>query len=311
MKHWLLFAVLVMGFGCATSKADPRWEACVDEDAQQCMNWGKHSALDQKPYRALVAFQFACELGEADGCMEMAKFFGRIPENKAEMNQALRESCDKGEPLACVELAKLGPRRNAIPVFKSACEQGVGRGCAEWAAAKRDLWRLESELTESVRLDEKACELGVSSSCLRAGQAYYFGSGVPQDKPKSEAFFERSCNDETGDGCATLAKIFSEGVGVDPDPVKARQYYALAAKHQPQDAQSRRRSKFLINVGVCNRGDAIACYNAGLILQEGVEVDRNLTTAREFYNLSCQRGLERGCVAQRSIRKTERIAGTP
>lgn len=309
MKRLFLVVFLT---ACAGAEPKPAlWSECANANPAACMQWGDSQKKANTPTSSsVVAYQYACHLGEAAGCLEVSKFFGRIRENQDEMSRALSEACDKGEKKACVQIAESWPRRRAIPVFEEACAAGVGEGCAAHARLLRNMWRLESQLAEATMLDVRACEMGVMQSCLRAGQAYLYGTGVVASVPTAELYFARSCNENVGDGCEVLAQIYGVGLGIAADPQRAKTYYEWGVKHTPPELEEYQRSGFVINVSSCSVGDGIGCFNAGLTLVEGVEVDRNLTTAREFFQLACKSGVHSGCERAESIRQSTRVKTT-
>lgn len=295
-----LFLLVFLSACAGTETKSSLWTDCALASPDACMQWGD-SQKQASVATSVVAYQYACHLGNAAGCLEVSKFFGRTRENKDDMQRALNEACEKGEKKACVQIAETWSRRRAIPVFEDACAVGIGEGCAAHARLLRNMWRLESQLAEAAALDERACEMGVALSCLRAGQAYLYGTGVAHSTPKAEAYFARSCNDEVGAGCEVLAQIYGVGLGVDADQARATRYYELVVKHSPPEIENHKRSSFVINVNSCSMGDGIGCYNAGHTLEEGIEVDRNLTTAREFFQLACKEGVRQGCERAENI----------
>ena len=45
----------------------------------------------------------------------------------------------------------------------------------------------------------------------------------------------------------------------------------------------------------CHEGHASACYELGLLYDEGIGFEQNSTKAKRYYQTSCNYGLEEGC----------------
>ncbi len=301
--------------GCATTPsavktADHR--ACINGDLDSCVKWGDSEVTHGPAGRrdALIAYQFGCTLNHSPSCARLAELFGTTNANPAKVRDALETACTGGQQLSCVELGRTLSRRRGMPYFATACDANVAEGCAELASAYRGIWQLGDYLKKSIELDQKACELGYRPGCVGAGQAYLFGSGVPADPAKGLAYLESTCDDRETSGCILLAKIYEEGIGVPVDLKRSNTYYETANRQNQAEDITTGQSAFVVYVDGCNRGDPLGCFNAAVMLNEGVEVDRNISTARELFSQSCEAGCDAACDQMKRIRvRTKSVNG--
>lgn len=313
-----LFLGLFLVFaGCATTpsvvkNADHR--ACIDGDLDACVKWGdfevNHGPAGRRD--ALIAYQFGCTLEHSASCARLAGLFGQTDASPQKVRAALQTACAGGEQASCVELGRTLSRRQGMPYFEAACNANVAEGCAELAKAYRGTWQLGDYLKKSIELDEKACELGHRPGCVGAGQAYLFGSGVPADPEKGLAYLESTCDDRETAGCVLLAKIYEEGIGVPVDLKRSNTYYESANRQTQAEQINTAQSAFVVYVDGCNRGDPLGCFNSAVMLHEGVDVDRNISTARELFSQACNAGCDAACERMKRIRiRTKLVSGAP
>lgn len=305
-KRFFLPLILLVS-ACATTQSVPRGplhEKCVDGDYDACVTWGDEESTHGPAGKrnALIAYQYACTANHAESCGRLAEFFGRNQADPQRVLTTLDAACSGGDQESCVRLGKLIPRRKAIPLFRTACDADVAQGCAELAATYRDAWQLGDYLAQSVALDEKACGLGYFPGCVAAGQAYLFGAGVPEDRAKGLKYLEATCSERESSGCLLLAKIYEEGMGVPVDLKRSNSYYEVAANQEQVVSIDTAQLAFVVHVDGCNHGDPLGCFNAGVMLHEGVEVDRNLSTARELFDQACQDGSDLACERMKRIK---------
>jgi len=312
-RFFLSFFVILAG--CATTASAVRsaeHDDCIGGDLDACVKWGDSEITHGPTGRrnALIAYQFGCTLNHSASCARLAELFGKSNANPTKVRAALQTACSGGEQLACVELGRGLSRRKGMPYFAAACDAGVAEGCAELASAYRSTWQLGDYLRKSVELDEKACELGFRPGCVGAGQAYLFGSGVPADTAKGLKYLESTCDEREASGCVLLAKIYEEGIGVPVDLKRSNTYYQTASSQAQAEEINTAQSAFVVYVDGCNRGDPLGCFNSAVMLNEGVEVDRNISTAREFFSQSCDAGCDPACDQMKHIRvRTKTVNG--
>ena len=105
-----------------------------------------------------------------------------------------------------------------------------------------------------------------------------------------------------GSGHCTGARRRHHGVGVQTDIKRSNSFYELASQHAQVDQVDSAASAFVVYMDGCNRGDTLGCFNAASMLAEGIEVDRNVATARDLYGQACDDGCPLACERQKKIR---------
>jgi len=91
-----------------------------------------------------------------------------------------------------------------------------------------------------------------------------------------------------------LGVMFEKGIGVTPNTETASKYYELAGPDTEIVADSPA-SAYIVFVDACNRGNYLGCFDAAWFLDEGVSVDRNITTSRELFEKACEGGVTPAC----------------
>lgn len=305
----LLFALLAGG--CAGNKeivrgSGPLHDACASGDLERCHKQATLlEAGDTADRRdALAAFQYGCLLKHSPSCTGLARMYGNDDVADANVVEALYAACDAGEAEACVRLGDRSPGERALAFYEQACEADHAGGCHKLARAMRQSWVVEENLVRALELDERACELGSTQGCVAAGQAYLFGSGVDSDAARGFAFLEKTCDAQTRAGCRVLGVMYEKGIGVTPDSAKAAQYYELAGPESEIVADSPA-TAYIVFVDACSRGNFLGCFDAAWFLDEGVEVERNITTSRELFEKACKGGVQPACERARATRAPE------
>jgi len=279
---------------------DPDYTACAGGQLDACRRHAEGLG-EADAAGALVVLQYACLLGHAPSCDDLSKVYGSAGADVAPSRQLaqLRDACDGGGAHACVLLAERVGKRFAEPLLKKACDAGDALGCHRLAATMRARFQLTGNLKRSVELEEKACELGNGAACAQAGRAYLFGAGVARDEARGNELLDDSCNAKHTGGCTLAAKIYQEGIGVKQDLRRAGRYYDYAAKKTAK--QPPKKAAYVVFVGACSRHDLLGCFDAGWFRAEGVEVERNVTISREFFQRACKGGIEAACGRWKTI----------
>jgi hypothetical protein len=191
------------------------------------------------------------------------------------VDAAYNRSCDPVRVLlwragAAVEV-KLVPHEQE-PYFGRLCHDGIAAGCFRQA---RTLWyrNRETDRDRALGLYQNACVGGSAEACAEEGLRLF------KDKADraQEAFvaLQRSCNLGSGAGCTHLAFLYATGSGslVKKDDHRATPLYVKG----------------------CDLGDALGCYNAGLMSDEGRGVARDVSRAAARYDEACEMGSTAAC----------------
>lgn len=191
-------------------KGTQNGEACIDlatfYSTEQRSLYRDKSYI--KPFKD--AAQRACELGNSQGCYELAHYFYSHKENK-DLKLAREYGKMACETLKgvnqCVSLAKLEEDieddeqvKMLLSYLKTGCDLGGANACETLAQRYDrglDRWsehRLDKELInhkQALHYYEKACELG--KACTRLGQIYLWGEYVGDKETRQNLKKARWC----------------------------------------------------------------------------------------------------------------------
>jgi hypothetical protein len=184
--------------------------------------------------------------------------------------------------LGRLALAGLGEQGRPDPgtarsLFRQACEQGDGEGCARHA--------LSTLLGEGVLRDEAtgraelrdACDKHPREACGIAALGLGEDARRRGVSPESEwiaLFAQHGCDAGDGLSCQLLGDAFHAGVGVSQDIRKAFELYARA----------------------CDAGNGTACASQGVLsLQSGDGESASATRAAELFSRGCALGSSEAC----------------
>ena len=159
-----------------------------------------------------------------------------------------------------------------VAYFQELCRSGIAAGCFRQG---RTLWRRnkDDDRDRALRLYQNACVAGHAEACAEEGLR------LLRDKAdrlqEAVVSLQRSCDLGSGAGCTHLAFLYATGSG------------ALIKKDD-------RRATPLYDKG-CEFGDALGCYNAGLMSDEGRGTPRDFSRAAARYAEACEMGSSAGC----------------
>ncbi len=143
---------------------------------------------------------------------------------------------------------------------------------------------------------EARCTAGDAESCYRLARMHSQGNGIPVDEARAEQLFKRACDAGNGNGCNGLAFHFLEEDGERPwrDPAQAAALFdkgcrlgsAKACTNGGWQVQYERgvkldgdKARWLYQRGCDELGSNLACYNLGLMYEDGRGVERSLDRA--------------------------------
>lgn len=146
------------------------------------------------------------------------------------------------------------------------CIWGVGNECLRDAFTRHGI---TSE--EATKLWRASCDGGDGSSCTTLGTAYHRGLEVTENLVEGLSLYQRGCNFGDQLGCFHYERLFFKSIDAIPSTA---QQYRLA----------------------CLRGGySLTCYNLGFLHENGLILNKNLTDATRFYNISCNEGYPKAC----------------
>jgi TPR repeat protein len=157
--------------------------------------------------------------GQADACYYtgLASLLGADgPKDVPRAARLLQRACDLGQADACVELASVYEAREparAEALFAKAarltaigCEAGEMRRCGGLAWLYTRGRGVPHDLAEAARLLQKGCDGGELILCRRLGNVYVRGDGVSRDSARATELFQRACSGGLREACQDIKR---------------------------------------------------------------------------------------------------------
>jgi TPR repeat protein len=272
--------------------------APAPESTENACNAGNGAACatlaSQSPdaTRALELYTRACNLGHARGCYSMGISYdtGRgTVTNNARAAYGYEQACDAGVSMACTDLGFLlergrgvmADRKRAAELFRrgcegSPCEPPNLRGCVNLGDAYRDGIGVEQDYARAAQIFRATCDSPIRAeeearvrACVLFAALQFDGEGVPEDEEAALRTSKDGCEQGDAFGCFNVAAILA-----------SREEYELAADFY-------RRS--------CEGDDAEACYQLGLLHEEGNGAPFDFARAGELFRKACRAGFAKAC----------------
>ncbi|MEQ1505070.1 MAG: tetratricopeptide repeat protein [Myxococcota bacterium] len=244
---------------------------CEDPElpvAASCVELGRLLQDEDRPIAVATlddfgAFLRGCSLGATDGCVNLGDYVDRwgIDNPRViEAEQQLQQSCTSGEQRACLGVAHLlvrhEPRTDAyaqaLVLFNSACQSGLGAACVAGAEQRRigtarrvdapdqdAMWTLacdrqsadgcaglgdrytrkKDDWVSAFGAWSRACELGEPHACSELGQLVERDHEPAWDGEQAPAaYLQRGCDNGDPEGCYWLAEQTLPPKGEPPEP---------------------------------------------------------------------------------------------
>lgn len=296
------FAAILAGaasFGCSPGAGEARDldASCQEGDAAACnelgyrVQQGQYVLADWR--RASDLFTQACDEGEAEGCVRLARLHLHaraqsrgVSHDSMIAETLLEQGCDGGELSGCTDLAELylegrgSGDTGAAGLYLRACDGGEMLGCTRLGLLHEEGRGVESDPVRATDLHDRACNGGSPLGCTHLGQSYETGLGVDLDAPRAAGLYEGACEDEML-GCFRLAALYVDGNGVSQDPEQAIELFIKACYGTLRQDEG-------------SPGIGESCFRAGDMIVNGV-VDRPLWRASGYFRSACSRGYEDAC----------------
>jgi len=179
--------------------------SCSARDGHSCLTLA--ARLEKQPGTdhtdALQRFGDACELGEREGCSQLAAHVaggGR---------STLEQSCQSGKTANCELLGLLyrfgiGVTRDpsqALPLLTKACDGGDSRACGQLGETFAFGQGASVDSTRAIGFFENACRGDYAPSCFNAGMMYWRGIGVERQESVAYERFREACDLGFDRGC--------------------------------------------------------------------------------------------------------------
>ncbi len=280
--------------------------SCSAGDAAACdrlgyQNFrGDHVLRDWR--RAADLFQAACDGGEGEGCVRLARLHvdasaerRGVAFDSTVAARLLEQGCDRGMLVGCTELGDMYAETDSVvpdvqakgvlqdfsraaSLYGRACDGGELPGCARLGVLYRDGTGVERDAARAVALYTRACDGGAPLGCARLGEAYAAGTGVDADPGRAADLFEKACASEMI-GCFRLAELLvRDGGSAD----RAVELFDKACD------------------GTLAHGDGSppvseSCFRLGEMYANGSGVDRDVYRAGSYFRRACRLGYQEAC----------------
>lgn len=305
--------------GCNAGAAEARDldAACAGGDATACdelgvrFREGRFVLADWR--RASDLFQRACEGGEGQGCVRLARLHvHRAAERRgvsldsAAAATLLEQGCDAGAMIGCTDLADLvlatdsmavadstaagnevegvldsPAARRAAALYRRACQGGEMTGCTRLGVLYEEGRGVEGDPVRAAELHRRSCDGGSSLGCTHLGGSYEAGRGVERDVGRAARLYEEACETEMA-GCFQLAELYLRGAGVPLDHERAVELFDDACYGAVRDDERR-------------APVAESCVRVGDLFANGTGVERDLYRAARYFRRACNLGVEEAC----------------
>jgi hypothetical protein len=218
-----------------------------------------------------------CENGDATACLRAGT--RAVKQGKTEIGiQWLDRACQEDVSTSCEALGNAlldqpqpdGTR--ARDAFRKACEDDSREACNNLGHVYS---KLLGEPTEGVRWFEHACGQGDALACINLGNHLADGHGVPRDDSRAVVAYEKACTLGHLPGCTNEAIMVMQGLGAPIDYSRAEELFAKACGE--------------------GRGEAMACFNAGLLWYSGDMGRSDLDKASSYFAKACDLGHGNAC----------------
>lgn len=147
-----------------------------------------------------------CNNGSASACEKLAEQnayhgYDRSVENITDAFEYSKKACDLGSANGCMQLASIyrdgeGVKKNpkkAIEIYKKACDGGNYSGCT-FIVDMYTSGGVKKDTVKEIEYSKKACDGKDSAGCFHLGAMYSDGSGVEKDKEQSLMYFKKACD---------------------------------------------------------------------------------------------------------------------
>ena len=199
------------------------------------------AAIGREEY-ALAAqyFEAECTAGGALGCYNLAIFeqAGKVgPPHPAKAMTLSQRACDLGQADGCANVAALlvDDRRDfarAERLSAQACDRNSAHGCYVLSVIQDGRYGMPARLREAGQAVEKACRLGWGTACYQQGFNLAKQARDSAHWGQVADLYLAACDAGSADGCNGLGALAAEGRTGKPDGDTARTYFTLGCERR-------------------------------------------------------------------------------
>ncbi len=185
--------------------------------------------------------QAQCDKGSAESCLNFAQIV-RKKKSRAAAMPLFKKACDGGVGDGCGELGNsMWPdsddkdvekqARAALGYLTKGCEMGSGFACDSAGDLMRDKDYKVVDVPAALKSYDRGCSLGYGTACYSLARVHFVGDLVPADATKGLGLLLKACQAANADECEELGSIYAKGkYGVTADTEKAYRYRRRACE---------------------------------------------------------------------------------
>lgn len=248
--------------------------ACELKDDIACANVGKMYFLglgvNKDIKKAEQLFKQACDKNIYEACDDYAYLYKK--EYKQFKEKELIKACDGGVSNSCIEIAANTNPINALKFYLRACSLGDVYGCQQGSNSYVISQQALKDIDEFVKISDEECIKNNHIACYSLANFHRYLN----DTQLAEKYYDKSCNLNSKEGCTSLGILYTE-LGKTKESVEKFEYS-------------------------CDKlNDSFACARLGHIYEEGisdktgVNINKNPTKSKKYFQKSCELGFTKSC----------------
>jgi TPR repeat protein len=213
--------------------------------------------------------QRGCDLGDAKGCVELGVVY--YEGVSGEIGVTIAKDIDK-----------------AKEIFEQTCDQKRGLGCYKLGMMYDIGEGFDADPKKALELYRSGCSYLDGRSCGMIGHRYLKGGGgVMKSSQEAVRHFELGCVNGDQRSCREMADFYFKG--------------DLVEKNIPVALEMYKQS--------CGLSSGKACYQAGMIILDGLVGEPNFYEVSKLLGKSCKMGVKEACTASEPIMFQARYEG--
>ncbi len=236
----------VSALDSACSDAQPNERACYT--LARLFAYGGYIA-NKNPQRAFQLFKEGCERKYQSSCVQLAHMYRRgigVVQDAKRAKALFTTQCNGSAPASCawlgVQLWQENRRKDAVPLFKRACQEKNAVACNMLGLAHFTAQGTVWDVNAAKWAYERSCSHGLPVGCTNSAELYEHGIAVPRNLTKALDLYRKGCTPVSSSGCTGLARFYQRGLGgLTANPQKAQAEYYRGCHEDKGNATACRR----------------------------------------------------------------------
>jgi TPR repeat protein len=265
-------------------------KACRLGHAGACINAAKSLESpfpkDDTSQEVENSYARACELGEPQGCAQLAyariRAGGNTDSRISEIKDLLQKACQRGTLNACVNAAVYqqqtsgadpkaqGHQSNSQDTFARACQKGIREACVN-EGQEHEVIATADAFNAAAKAYTQACTLGSVKGCRYLGDLMQTPSNPNKKVSLAQQAYAKACRMKDAKGCYQAGLL--KETNVPKSYLKAAQWYFMG----------------------CELNEGQACTNLGRLYEKGRGLTQENSRARQLYEKGCKLNDSEGC----------------